>query len=86
MPPLAPQTKMKNKSTTKIVTESSSDSDVSDDGGDIPLDEVASVDEELPIRQKIEVDDKVHIPHYLVRLSRDILLTFTFLARPRTNS
>ena len=55
---------MKNKPATKtVVTESSSDSDVSDVEGDIPLDEALSVDEELPLRQKIEVDDKVHIPH-----------------------
>ena len=55
---------MKNKPTTKtVVTESSSDPDVSDDEGDVLLDEVVSVDEELPVRQKIEVDDKVHILH-----------------------
>jgi hypothetical protein len=55
---------MKNRPTTKTeVTESSSDPDVSDDDGDIPLDEVVSVDEELPLRQKIEVDDQVHNPH-----------------------
>jgi hypothetical protein len=55
---------MKSKKTTKtIVTDSSSDSDVSDVDGDIPLDEAVSVDEELPLRQKIEVDDKVHL-HY----------------------
>ena len=64
-----PQTKMKNKPTTKtVVTESLSDPDISDNDGDIPLDEVASVDEEdeeeLRPRQKIEVDDKVYIPHY----------------------
>jgi hypothetical protein len=62
-----PQTKMKNKPTTKTVVTESSDSDISDDDGDVPLDEVASVeeeDEELRPRQKIEVDDKVHIPHY----------------------
>ena len=51
---------MKSKTTTKtIVTDSSSDSDVSDVDGDVPLDEAVSVDEELPLRQKIEVDDKV---------------------------
>ena len=60
---------MKNKPTTKtVVTESLSDPDISDNDGDIPLDEVASVDEEdeeeLRPRQKIEVDDKVYIPHY----------------------
>jgi hypothetical protein len=57
------ETKMKNKPTTKtVVTESSSDSDVSDDDGDVPLDEVVSVvDEDLHPHQKIEVDDKVHI-------------------------
>jgi hypothetical protein len=56
---------MKNKQTTKtIITESSSDSDVSEFDDDVPLDEAVSVDEELPLRQKIEVDDKVHIPQY----------------------
>lgn len=56
---------MKNKPTTKtVVTEESSDPDVSDNDGDVLLDEAVSVDEELPLRQKIEVDDKVHIPHY----------------------
>lgn len=59
---------MKNKPTSKtVVTESLSDPDISDNDGDVPLDEVASVDEEdeeLRPRQKIEVDDKVHIPHY----------------------
>lgn len=73
---------MKNKRTTKtVVADSSSDSDVSDGEGDIPLDEAVSVDEELPLRQKIEVDNEVHIPHYYFE---DILLllTFTFLARP----
>jgi hypothetical protein len=54
---------MKNKLTTKtVVSESSSDPEVSDDDGDINLDEVVSVDEDLPVRQKIEVDDQVHIP------------------------
>jgi len=51
---------MKNKLTTKtVVSESSSDSEFSDDDGDINLDDVVSVDEELPLRQKIEVDDQL---------------------------
>ena len=63
----SPQTKMKNKPTTKtVVTDSSSDPDVSDNDGDIALDEAGSVDEELPLHQKVEVDDKVHNPHLLV--------------------
>jgi hypothetical protein len=56
---------MKNKLTTKtVVSESSSDPEFSDDDGDINLDDVVSVDEELPLRQKIEVDDQVHISNY----------------------
>jgi hypothetical protein len=51
---------MKNKPTTKSIV--SSDFDLSDDDGDVPLDEVVSADEELRPRQKIEVDDKVLIP------------------------
>jgi hypothetical protein len=54
------RTKMKNKPTTKSIV--SSDFDLSDDDGDVPLDEVVSADEELRPRQKIEVDDKVLIP------------------------